>query len=439
MSDPQHPTARGSRHVPDRLGDTGMKVLIAGGGIGGLTLALALRQANPDVQIEVFEAAPEFRPLGLGINLMPHAIRVLSELGLREELSAVAIEAREFAFFTHNGQLVYREPSGRFAGYDFPHFSIHRADLHQILAAAVRERIGAAHLHMDRRLKDFEQDDTGVTARFVDQNGQPSDAYSGDVLIGCDGLHSVVRKTFYPNQGDPVFHGINMWRGVARMKPFLTGASATRIGALYRTSKLTVYPIRNNIDEQGNQLVNWVAEVVTNAQSPSDWSAAGKLDDFYPIFENWRFDWLDCAAMIRNSDMILSYPMVDRDPVDRWTFDRVTLLGDAAHPMYPRGGNGAAQAILDARALARVLATAADSKAALKEYEDLRLKATSDIVLGNRSAPPDTIIELVEERTGGERFDRIEDVISPEEINGINHNYQKLAGYDKASVSKFSE
>ena len=219
------------------------------------------------------------------------------------------------------------------------------------------------------------------------------------------------------------------------MKPFLTGASATRIGALYRTSKLTVYPIRDDIDETGNQLVNWVAEVVTDAQSPCDWSAAGKLEDFYPIFQDWTFDWLDCAAMIRNSDMILSYPMADRDPVGRWTFNRVTLLGDAAHPMYPRGGNGAAQAILDAKALARVLVSNPDSRAALQEYEDIRLKPTSDIVLGNRSAPPDTIIELVEERTGGRRFDNIEDVISLDEISNISHNYQKLAGYDKASVS----
>ncbi|MGB6119297.1 MAG: flavin-dependent oxidoreductase [Mesorhizobium sp.] len=413
-----------------------MKVLIAGAGIGGLTLALCLHQLNPDVQVEIFEAAPEFRPLGLGINLMPHAIKVLSELGLQERLSEVAVEAKEFAFFTHNGQLVYREPTGLFAGYEFPHFSIHRADFHEILVTAVRERIGDEHLHLNHRLQGFDQDEGGVTLHFAEQgDGRPA-SQSGDVLIGCDGLHSVVRKAFYPDQGDPVFHGINMWRGVARMKPFLTGASATRIGALYRTSKLTVYPIRNDVDEAGSQLVNWVAEVVTDEQSPCDWSAAGKLEDFYPIFENWTFDWLDCAEMIRNSDMILSYPMADRDPVGRWTFGRVTLLGDAAHPMYPRGGNGAAQAIIDARTLARVLATMEDSEAALKEYEDIRLQPTSEIVLGNRSAPPDTIIELVEERTGGKAFQNIEDVISIEEISNISHNYQRLAGYDKQSVSQ---
>ncbi len=413
-----------------------MKVLIAGGGIGGLTLALSIHHHDPDIQVEIFDAVSEFKPLGLGINLMPHAVRVLCDLELRADLSSVAVEAREFAFFTHRGQLVYREPCGIFAGYDYPHFSIHRGDLHQILYSAVLDRIGADHVHTDHRLVDFVQDENGVTANFVDQNDAARGSYSGDVLIGCDGLHSVVRKSFYPDEGAPVFHGINMWRGVTRMKPFLTGASATRIGALYRTGKLAVYPIRDEIDDEGNQLVNWVAEVVTDEQSPCDWSAEGELDDFYPIFKDWKFDWLDCAAMIRNKDMVLSYPMADRDPVDRWTFGRATLLGDAAHPMYPRGGNGAAQAIIDAKTLARLLAGSTDPVAALHSYQDARLKVTSEIVLKNRSAPPDSIIELVEERTGGEAFDKLEDVISIEEITTIHQGYQKVAGFDKESVAE---
>lgn len=413
-----------------------MRVLIAGGGIGGLTLALSIHHHNPETEVEIFDAVPEFKPLGLGINLMPHAIRVLSELGLLEQLYAVAIEAREFTFFTHRGQLVHREPCGRFAGYDYPHFSIHRGDLHQVLYSAVCRRIGEQHVHTDHRLVDFVQGDSGVTAHFADKSDRPRGSRTGDVLIGCDGLHSLVRKSFYPDEGAPVFHGINLWRGVTRMKPFLTGASATRIGALYRTGKLVVYPIRDNIDGHGNQLVNWAAEVVTDEQSPCDWNGKGKLEDFFPIFQNWKFDWLDCSALILNADDILSYPMADRDPVGRWTFDRVTLLGDAAHPMYPRGGNGAAQSIIDAKTLAGLLAKASDPTAALLQYQDTRLSVVNNIVLKNRSAPPDTIIEIVEERTGGKEFDRIEDIISEEEIANIHQGYKMAAGFDKESVAR---
>jgi 5-methylphenazine-1-carboxylate 1-monooxygenase len=413
-----------------------MKVIIIGGGIGGLTLALSLKRRFADADIDVYEAVPEFKPLGLGINLMPHCVRVLTELGLQERMREVAVEAEEFAFFTHHGQLIYREPTGRFAGHDYPHFSIHRGELHRVLLDAVVERLGAERVHTGHRLTALEQNDNEVTARFAGPAGAAAGSVTGDILVGCDGLHSVVRRTFYPNEAAPVFHGINMWRGVTRMRPFLTGASATRIGALYRTGKLAVYPIRNGIDADGNQLVNWIAEVVTDEQSPTDWSAPGRLEDFLPIFQDWTFDWLDCGALLRNSENVLSYPMVDRDPVDRWSFGRVTLLGDAAHPMYPRGGNGGAQAILDAEALAKALRRAVDPDAGLADYEKERLPLVNNLVLTNRSTPPDTIIEVVEDRTNGAKFDRLEDVISMEEIMEISHGYQRLAGYDKETVSR---
>lgn len=412
-----------------------MNVVITGGGIGGLTLALSVRQRMPDADIHVYEAVREFRPLGLGINLMPHAGRALLALGLEDRLRAVAVEAREFAFFTHHGQLIYREPCGRFGGYEYPHYSIHRGDLHQVLFDAVVERIGVGHIHTDHRLVHLAQNETEIVAEFVDTNGSPQPVVRGDVLIGCDGVHSAVRRTFYPNEGEPVFHGINMWRGTTKMKPFLSGASATRIGALFLTGKLAVYPIRNDIDGEGTQLVNWIAEAVSDEQSPCDWSAPGNLEDFLPLFRDWTFDWLDCAAMLRESEGILSYPMVDRDPVDQWTFGRVTLLGDAAHPMYPRGGNGGAQSILDAEALAAALSETADPRDALDRYERERLQAVNSIVLKNRSTPPDSIIELVERRTGGGRFEKIDDVVSLDEIREIHHGYQRVAGFDKESLA----
>jgi 5-methylphenazine-1-carboxylate 1-monooxygenase len=402
-----------------------MTVIIVGGGIGGLTLALNLHAVG--IPCRVFESAAEILPLGVGINLMPHAGRELTELGLKPALERVACQPTDYAFFTRNGQLVYREPWGYAAGHQYPHFSVHRAELHKVLLDAVIERLGRDVFATGHRCVRVDQDDTGATAHFVAPDGKSLPPQRGDVVIGCDGIHSVVRAQFYPDEGPPVFHGINMWRGVTRHKPYLTGTSIARVGATHST--MMIYPIRNNIDEAGNQLVNWVAEVETEESGPVDWSKPGRLEDFYPIYKDWSFDWLDVAAMIRDAEFILSYPMVDRDPVERWSFGRITLLGDAAHPMYPRGGNGGAQSILDASALARLLKSETDPAAALKAYEAARLPPTAKIVQTNRTAPPNVIVDTVEKLTGGKPFNKLEDVISESELRAIFERYQRLAGY----------
>jgi len=269
--------------------------------------------------------------------------------------------------------------------------------------------------------------ETSVAARFVAPDNTALPSQSGDVLVACDGIHSAVRAQFYPGEGPFVYRGTNLWRGVTRRPPFLTGRSIARIGA--RHSTMIVYPIRDNVDAAGNQLVNWVAEIEREVAVPVDWNKPGRLEDFFPVYQDWHFDWLDVPELIRNAEQILSYPMVDRDPLPRWTFGRATLMGDAAHPMYPQGGNGGAQAIIDAATLGRLLGSESDPGTALEAYEAARLPATSRIVLQNRSAPPNVIVDTVEQRTGNRPFARLEDVISQDELRAIFERYQRVAGY----------
>lgn len=406
-----------------------MEVLIIGGGIGGLTLALTLHDKG--IACRVFEMAPQIKAVGVGVNLLPHSTRELARLGLEDELAKVAVTTRDAAFFNRFGQLIYSEPLGRAAGYDWPQFSIHRGDLQMVLLRAAQERIGADRIHTGWQCIGAEQDAAGVRARFRNtETGVVLPDQTGDVLIACDGIHSVIRKQLHPGEGEPRYSGVNMWRGVTRMQPILSGACMVRAGWLSH-GKMVIYPIRDAIDAQGNQLMNWVAEIETPHYRKRDWSRPGRLEDFLPAFADWHFDWCDVPAMITRADMVLEFPMVDQDPLDRWSFGRITLLGDAAHPMVPRGSNGAGQSILDARALADCLAEHRDPVEALKAYEGQRLPPTTKIVLTNRSNPPDAILREVFERTGDKPFADINDVISPAELAAITDSYKRVAGYDK--------
>ncbi|MBI3043069.1 MAG: flavin-dependent oxidoreductase [Betaproteobacteria bacterium] len=408
-------------------------VIIIGAGIGGLALALTLHRAG--IRCRVYELSPEVKGLGLGINLLPHATKELAALGLEEALAGVAVTTREALFYNRHGQLVYSEPCGRHAGYETPQFSIHRGDLQTALLEACRARIGADRIFTGWRCARAEQDGDGVTVHFTGTAaGEALPPQRGAAVIGCDGIHSVIRQQLHPDEGEPIYSGVNMWRGATWWRPFLTGESFVRAGWL-ESGKMIIYPIRNRRDAQGRQLVSWVGEFYTPKYKRRDWNRAGELKDFIHVFEGWKFDWLDVPGMIRAAETILEYPMVDQEPLPRWSFGRITLLGDAAHPMVPRGSNGAGQAILDARTLAQCLARQADPAEALKEYEAARLEATASIVRMNRRNPPDAILREVYLRTGDKPFKNIHDVISREELAALTHGYAKIAGYDRESLA----
>jgi 2-polyprenyl-6-methoxyphenol hydroxylase-like FAD-dependent oxidoreductase len=407
------------------------EVIIVGAGVGGLTLGLSLHAAG--IPCRIFESAIEIRPIGVGINLLPHATKELAVLGLEPDLARAAIETKDATFFNRFGQLIYQEPLGRAAGYEYPQFSIHRGDLQMILLDAFRARAGHDRLITNRHCVAVEQDEAGVSVTFSDGPGSTGRTIArGRVAIACDGINSAIRKQFFPDEGEPRYSGVNMWRGVTRWKPMLSGASMVRAGWLSH-GKMVIYPIRP-AGADGLQLVNWVAEIETATYRKRDWTRPGSIDDFLPAFANWHFDWLDVPAFIRAADSVLEFPMVDQDPLPRWSFGRVTLLGDAAHPMVPRGSNGAGQAILDASALTSALLGHDDPVAALAAYEKQRLEATTRIVLTNRSNPPDAILREVFQRTHDRPFNAIDDVISRDELVALSEGYKRIAGYSKDAL-----
>jgi 5-methylphenazine-1-carboxylate 1-monooxygenase len=406
-------------------------VIIVGAGIGGLTLGLMLHAAG--IPCRIFESTAEIRAVGVGINLLPHATKELAALGLEADLARAAITTQDATFFNRFGQLIYQEPLGRAAGYDNPQFSIHRGDLQMILLETFRARVGQDRLCTNRHCIAVEQDESGVRVHFSDgPGGGDRSIVRGRVVIACDGINSAIRKQFFPDEGEPRYSGVNMWRGVTRWKPVLSGASMVRAGWLSH-GKMVIYPIRA-AGADGLQLMNWVAEIETPIYRKRDWNRPGSIDDFIGAFADWHFDWLDVPALIRGADSVLEFPMVDQDPLPRWSFERITLLGDAAHPMVPRGSNGAGQAILDARALTSALLDNADPIAALAAYEKQRLEATTRIVLTNRSNPPDAILREVFERTHDRPFGKIDDVISREELVALSEGYKRIAGYSKDAL-----
>ncbi len=361
-----------------------MTVLIAGGGIGGLTLALSLHQIG--VPAKLFESVSELKPLGVGINVLPHAVRELIELGLLDRLDASGVRTRELAYFSKHGKPIWSEPRGIEAGYKWPQFSIHRGTLQQILLDAATERLGPENILTSHHLSGWTETSDGVRADFI-------------------------------------------WRGITTSDAFLSGR--TMIMAGHEILKFVCYPISKEADANGKFQINWVAErhmPPTYQWRREDYNRTAKLEEFLPWFKDWKFDWLDVPGLIRNCPHAYEYPLVDRDPIPQWTFGRTTLMGDAAHPMYPIGSNGASQAILDARVITREILTHGPTHAALMAYEAERRPATTDLVMLNRRNGPEQVMQLVEERAP-DGYSVVTDVLSLQELEDIAANYKRVAGF----------
>ncbi len=411
-----------------------MDVVVVGAGIGGLTAALSLHAAGLD-RVQLLESATRIQPLGVGINVLPHAVRELTELGLADALDKIGVATAELAYYDRHGSRIWSEPRGLDAGYHWPQYSVHRGHLQMLLLDTVRERLGADAVTCGARVRWVSSDDEGATVIWGDLD-QPRQTRA-DVVVAADGIHSAVRAERHPDEGSPIWNGSVLWRGTSYASPFLTGRSMIMAG--HRDLKFVAYPIGPVRD--GVQLINWIAERRAPDEyfAPEDWNREVDTEVFADHFKQWRFPWLDVPQLISTASTVLEYPMVDRPPLDDWTEGRVTLLGDAAHPTFPIGSNGSSQAILDARVLASCLASYPVDEG-LRRYVDLRLPPTRALQQANRSMGPEIVMQLAHERAP-EGFATAHDVFAPGELAGLAAEYKRVAGFlpdelnDRASWS----
>lgn len=404
-----------------------MTVIIAGAGIGGLTLGLTLHQLG--IRFHIVEAVEELKPLGVGINLQPHCVRELFDLGLETQLDAIGLRTAEVAYFSTQGQLIWSEPRGLDAGYNWPQYSTHRGELQLLLYNELLARCGAGVLTSGAAVTDWVEDAHGVVVHLENRkSGTVLEDMRGQVLIGADGINSAIRARLYPDEGTAKWRGTMMWRGVTQAPGFLTGRTMAMAGTADR--KFVCYPIQDL--GNGELRINWIADLTLPADynwNKQDWNREGHLHDFAPQFSDWSFDWLDIPKLIADAERVWEYPMVDRDPLPKWSHGRVTLLGDAAHAMYPIGSNGATQAILDARYLGRELRKSKQSEAALAAYDAVRRDGVNALVLANRGDGPDKVLDEVAAHAP-DGFEAIADVMSDTELTEIARGYKSLAGFD---------
>ncbi len=404
------------------------RVLIAGGGIGGLSLALTLHQIG--VPFTVFEAVRELKPLGVGINIQPNAVRELYDLGFSAaDLDAVGVPAREWAAVGRNGKDIYAEPRGLDAGYNWPQYAVHRGAFHMALYDALRQRAGDDVVRLGHRVYGYEKAPAGTVTALIEHADGHKSTETGTLLIGADGIHSAIRAQMHPDQPPINWGGAIMWRGTTQAKPIRTGSSFVGLGTI--AQRMVIYPISHPDPETGLAKINWIAEVTVDPAEGwqgTSWFGAAKVEDFLHHFRDWTYDWLDVPELLQGADVVYENAMIDRDPIPTWRDGRVALMGDAAHAMYPTGSNGASQAIVDAREIGAAMLAHGVTPAALEAYDKKLCGPISEVVLRNRGAGPFGLLYLVEERCGGE-FDDIDDIVSPDERNALVSGYKAAAGF----------
>jgi 5-methylphenazine-1-carboxylate 1-monooxygenase len=404
-----------------------MTVLVSGGGIAGMSMALTCHQLG--VPVQVYEAVDQLRPLGVGINLQPNAVRELGDMGCAHRLGEIGIEATEWALVGRNGNDIWSEPRGLVAGYRWPQYAVHRGRLQMMLLDEVTRRLGTGAVLTGHRITGYRNEADGVVALVETPDGAIIEE-QGDVLVAADGLNSSARNQMYPDEGPPIWGGPVMWRGTSQGVPIRGGSAFVLVGSLEH--RFICYPISEPDPDTGLSTINWIAELTYDPSSDefeqSDWNRSVPVDKFVDHFEGWDWDWLDVPALIRGADEVLEYPMVDRNPLPGWVDGRVALIGDAAHVMYPVGSNGASQAIVDTRVLGAAIAELGTTPAALDVYDTQLREGVNELILRNRGAGPVAILGEVDQRCGGV-FDDIDDVMPRAEIEEFMARYKAAAGF----------
>lgn len=406
-----------------------MTILIAGGGIAGLTLGLTLHQIG--VPFRIYEATAQIRPMGVGINLQPNAVRELLDLDLADELDAIGVRTRQYGFYSKLGKTIWQEPRGKWAGYAWPQYSVHRGKLQMMLYRALIDRAGAGCILTGARAVGFDTGPDKAVLRL--ENG---DRNSGALIVAADGIHSALRAQMYPNEGAPIWNGRVLWRATTQSDAFFGGGAMVMIG--HDSLRVVAYPISDPDPDTNLATINWIAEKqfdLGDSWKKEDWNRAADIGDFLPDFQDWRFDWIDVPALINRAGVVYEYPMVDRDPLEQWTFGRVTLMGDAAHPTYPVGSNGAGQAIVDARVIGARLLDHGVTAQALEAYEDEMRPVATGVGRANRAGGgPDAVLQQVEDLCGGD-FDDINDVIAHADLAAHAEKYKSLAGFSVTALN----
>lgn len=400
-----------------------MTILIAGGGIAGLSLGLTLHQIG--VPFHIYEATPEIKPLGVGINLQPNAVRELIDMGLQAELDAIGVKTRQLGFHTKLGKTIWEEPRGTWAGYAWPQYSVHRGELQMMLYDALVKRAGAQVITAGKRATGFETSDTGATLIFDD-----GDRVDGAMIVAADGIHSAIRAQMYPDEGEPIWNGRILWRATSQGDAYQGGGAMVMIG--HNDLRFVSYPISDPDPDTNVATINWIAEKqfdLSDNWRKEDWNRAVDRNEFLPLFKDWTFDWIDVPGLIRDAEVVLEYPLVDRDPLPQWSFGRVTLMGDAAHPTYPVGSNGASQAIIDARVIGAQMLAHGITPDAFAAYEDqVRPIATGVGLAIRKGGGPDAVLQMVEDLCSGD-FDDINDVIPHDDLAAHAAKYKSIAGF----------